>query len=80
LRQTDDGELYLAFDIQSGAHYQLNETAYWILRELDGTKEAGEILGEFLEQFGIDRCVGSRDFWDTIDNGIQLCLLEKEIE
>ena len=78
LRQTDDGELYLAFDVKSGAHYQLNETAFWILRELDGTKEAGEILGDFLEQYEIDQRKGTKDFWNAIDKGIQFGLLEKE--
>ena len=47
LRQTDDGGLYLAFDVHSGAHYQLNETAFWILHELDGTREAGEVFSDF---------------------------------
>lgn len=78
LRQTDDGELYLAFDVQSGAHYELNETAFWILSELDGTRKAEEVLGDFLEQFGIDRHVGSKDFWGAIDECIQLGLLQKE--
>lgn len=59
-------EKYWVFNIDSGEHYSLNETSYWILERIAGTVTLKGILEEFLETFDVDNQQGKNDFYEVI--------------
>ena len=42
-----------AFNVESGSHYELNETAYRVLRGIEARRTIEEIAGELAAEFGI---------------------------
>jgi len=66
LHQISELEKYWVFNIDSGEHYSLNETSYWILEHIAGTVTLKSILEEFLETFDVDNQQGKNDFCELI--------------
>jgi hypothetical protein len=55
-------EKYWVFNIDSGEHYTLNETSFWILDQIDGLSPLNAVLEKFIEAFDVDREQGENDF------------------
>ena len=66
LHKISELEKYWAFNIDSGEHYSLNETSFWILERIAGIVPLNSILEEFLETFDVDKKQGKNDFFEVI--------------
>lgn len=63
-------EKYWVFNIDSGDHYSLNETSFWILEQLDGSVPLKVVFEKFLETFEVDNIQGEKDFWEIVETFI----------
>ena len=57
---------YWVFNIDTGEHYTLNETSYWILEQIAEDLPAKNILKNFLGNFDVDENQGKDDFGEII--------------
>lgn len=60
-------EKFWVFNIDSGEHYSLNETSFWILEHINGALSLEVILGKFLETFDMDNKQGVKDFFEIVE-------------
>lgn len=66
LHKITELEKYWVFNIDSGEHYSLNETSFWILERIAGTVPLNSILEKFLETFDVHNKEGKNDFCEVI--------------
>jgi len=66
LQKITELDKYWVFNIDTGEHYSLNETSYWILEQLAENSPAKTILDDFLENFDVDENLGKNDFGEII--------------
>ncbi|NQT55583.1 MAG: PqqD family protein [Desulfobacteraceae bacterium] len=59
---------YWVFNIDTGEHYTLNETSYWILEQIAEDLPAKNILKNFLGTFDVDENQGKDDFREIIND------------
>ncbi len=79
LRDSGSGGFW-AFDVESGSHYELNPTAFWILENVGGgDRRAAEVLEQLLLEFDVDAEQGAHDLQEAIRAFVNMGLLrEKE--
>lgn len=74
LQKINELEKYWAFNIKEGEHYSLNETSYWILKQIAENKPMKSILKNFLISFDVEEKQGNNDFnkivSDFLEEGI----------
>ena len=58
---------YWAFNIDTGEHYSLNETSYWILEQIAESLPTRNILMNYLDNFDVDENQGKDDFGEIIN-------------
>ncbi len=73
------GELgkYWVFNIDTGEHYTLNETSYWILEQIAENIPLQSILKGFLSSFNVNEAEGKSDFNEIITNYINEGILKR---
>lgn len=59
---------YWAFNIDTGEHYTLNETSYWILEQIAESLPVTSILTNFINSFDVDEKQGKDDFNEIVNN------------
>lgn len=67
LQKISELDKYWAFNIDTGEHYSLNETSYWILEQIAENSPAKTILEDFLENFNVDENQGKDDFKEILN-------------
>ncbi len=74
--------MYWLFDIESGSYFDLNETSFYILSELDGKKTLADIKERTLETYPrIDSNEISKDIDELVSKLIEKkVLLNKEVK
>jgi len=71
---------YWVFNIDTGEHYSLNETSYWILEQIAESLPIRNILMNYLDNFEVDENQGKNDFNEIVDNFIKEGIIKKEGE
>lgn len=66
LQRISELEKYWVFNIETGEHYSLNQTSYWILEKLAESSPAKTVLKDFIEHFDVDENQGKNDFVEII--------------
>ena len=66
LQKITELEKYWVFNIDTGEHYSLNETSYWILEQIAGSLPIKSVFVNFLDNFDVDENRGKDDFEDII--------------
>ena len=66
LQKIDELGKYWVFNIETGEHYSLNETSYWILEQIAEDLPAKDVLENFLKSFDVDENQGKDDFGEII--------------
>jgi hypothetical protein len=77
IQKIEELEKYWVFNIETGEHYSLNETSFWILEKLASQLTAGRALTRFLSDFAIDEETGRTDFVRTIDRFLEEGILRR---
>ena len=62
LQKISELEKYWVFNIDTGEHYSLNESSYWILEQIAEDLPAKDVLENFLKSFDVDENQGKDDF------------------
>lgn len=71
---------YWVFNIESGEHFSLNESSFWILEHIAEGRSSKRILGDFLATFDIDERRGKKDFTEIMEGFLKESIVEKEAE
>ena len=71
---------YWVFKIDSGEHYSLNETSFWILEHLTGERPIKDILKDFLDNFDADKKQGEHDFCEIAGKFLSEGLIKRREE
>ena len=66
LQKISELEKYWVFNIDTGEHYSLNETSYWILEQIAGRLPLKSVFMNFLGDFDVDENQGKDDFEEII--------------
>jgi len=67
LQKITELEKYWVFNIDTGEHYTLNETSYWILEQIAENLPANNIFKNFLGNFDVDENQGKDDFREIMN-------------
>jgi hypothetical protein len=81
IRKNDGTKQYWAFNTESGDHYCLNSTSYWILERI--SSEPGtidDVLTHFLQSFQVGYEEAKKDFEEIIESFLLEGIIEKEGE
>lgn len=63
--------LFWVFNLETGEHYELNETAYWVVQRLQGSGMLwGELLAQFLQEFEVGPLIAEKDLLELLN---ELC-------
>ncbi|MFH1933884.1 MAG: PqqD family protein [Pseudomonadota bacterium] len=62
LQKISELEKYWVFNIDTGEHYSLNETSYWILEQMAEELPVKNIFENFMGSFDVDKNQGEDDF------------------
>lgn len=62
LQKIDELGKYWVFNVDTGEHYSLNETSYWILEQVAEELPLKDIFDKFVESFEVDKNQGEDDF------------------
>lgn len=68
---------YWVFNIDSGEHYALNETAYWVIEMIAEDLPLQSVLQDFLSSFDVDEDEGKSDFNDIIQNFLNEGIIQR---
>ncbi len=68
---------YWVFNIDTGEHYSLNETSYWVLEQISESFPMKSILKDFLEGFDVDKNQGKDDFNKIINDFLKEGIIKK---
>jgi hypothetical protein len=68
---------YWAFNIDTGEHYSLNETSYWILEKLNDNLPVKNIINNFLDNFDVDKKQGNNDFNKIVINFLEEGIIKR---
>ena len=66
LQKISELEKYWVFNIDTGEHYSLNGTSYWILEQIAGSLPLKSVFMNFLGDFDVDENQGKDDFEEII--------------
>ena len=77
LQKISELEKCWAFNTDTGEHYTLNETSYWILERITEGLPSQNILQDFLGTFDVEEKAGTRDFDDIIKNFLDEGIIER---
>ena len=58
---------YWAFNIDTGEHYTLNGTSYWILEQIAESLPIRNILMNYLDNFDVNQNQGEDDFREIVN-------------
>lgn len=68
---------YYAFNTNTGDHFELNHTAYWILEEVGPGITLAELSERFVEQFEINRDAAQRDLSEILEFALGANILKE---
>ncbi len=68
---------YYAFDVATGDHYKLNETAYWILANVRQGITFAELKARFAERFDVAGEVAEEDVTEFLVFAFENRLVER---
>jgi len=77
LQKISELEKYWAFNIESGEHFSLNETSYWILEQIAEGLPIKSILENFLDTFDVDDEKGKTDFFEITKGFLNEAIIRK---
>jgi hypothetical protein len=77
LREGPD-DSYWVFCLDSGEHYELNSTAFRILKVLSQGGDPQRVADSLVEEYGVEGAVAEADISELIDSATTQGLIERE--
>jgi len=75
LRAASDARLHYAFNLESGDHFDLNETSYWLLEQIGQEILFKDLLERFIVEFELNRKVAMDDLIEVVDFAVAKSIL-----
>ena len=82
LQSLSDLDMYYAFNIETGDHYKLNSSAYWILKKIDEGYSFNSLKQEFVSEYGIDKETAQKDIDDIVQYSLdnKIIIIEENMQ
>ena len=80
LQKISELKKYWVFKIDTGEHYSLNETSYWILEQIAKNLTIRNIFMNFLGNFHVDENQGRDDFNEIINSFLSEEIIKRREE
>lgn len=80
LQKINELDKYWVFNIDTGEHYSLNETSYWILEQITDNLPIKSILRNFLDVFDVDKNQGKDDFNKIVNDFLREGIIKRRIK
>ena len=77
LQKINELDKYWVFNIDTGEHYSLNETSYWILEQITDNLPIKSILRNFLDVFDVDKNQGKDDFNKIVNDFLREGIIKR---
>lgn len=77
LRATSDTGLYYAFNLENGDHFELNDTAFWLMEQIGSGILVRDLLGRFIAEFGLNHESAMADLVEALDFAIVNSIVEE---
>ena len=68
---------FWAFNVEDGRHYELNETAFFVLSVLARGAAADEIVTAVAEEYGIDTDEAEKDLAELLEYALEEQVIEE---
>lgn len=66
LQALPEADHYYAFDVKSGDHFKLNNTAHWVLDSIGVGIRLDDLLGSFANEFGLEPQTATEDLSEVV--------------
>ena len=76
LQKIEELNKYWVFNIETGEHYSLNETSYWILEQITANISVKSMLRDFIDTYDVDEKQAKNDLDKTINKFLEEKIIE----
>ena len=73
-----DLDSFYAFNVETGEHYKLNSTAYWLLENIGQSKNYKALVQIFAREYDIDEATANKDIEDILHFGLDNNIIFKK--
>jgi len=77
LQKLEELGKYWVFNIETGEHYSLNETSYWILEQIALNLPIESILMDIVDTYDVDEKQGKNDIDETINKFLKEKIIKR---
>ncbi len=77
LQKLEELGKYWVFNIETGEHYSLNETSYWILEQIALNLPIESILMDLVDTYDVDEEQGKNDLDETINKFLKEKIIKR---
>ncbi len=78
LQKIDDLEKYLVFNIETGDHFSLNASSFWILEKIAEKLSVEKIFTEYLDRYDVAEKEAKTDLKNIINEFLKEKIIIKE--
>ncbi len=69
---------FYVFNVETGDHYKLNSTAYWLLENIGRSKNFKSLVQIFAREYGNDEATAEKDIEDILHFGLDNNIIFKK--
>ena len=77
LQKIEELGKYWVFNIETGEHYSLNKTSYWILEQIALNLPIESILMDIVDTYDVDEEQGKNDLDETINKFLKEKIIKR---
>ena len=77
LQKLEELRKYWVFNIETGEHYSLNETSYWILEQIALNLPIESILSDLVDIYDVDEEQSKNDLDETINKFLKEKIIKR---
>ena len=77
LQKIEELGKYWVFNIETGEHYSLNKTSYWILEQIALNLPIESILMDLVDTYDVDEEQGKNDLDETINKFLKEKIIKR---
>jgi len=69
---------FYAFNVETGEHYKLNSTAYWLLENMGQSNNIKSLVQIFAREYSIDEATAKKDIENILHFGLDNNIIFKK--
>ena len=71
LQALPEADHFYAFDVKSGDHFKLNNTAHWVLESIGVGARLDDLVGNFADDFGLEPQTATEDLYEVVSFALE---------